>query len=127
MRRRIVILLGVMALAVAVAAPASALHCFVVEKPVGAGSVGAATFELTTHHLTLAQPLTFTPSGELTGGSFLTVTFLRSGAPLFTVDIFFHKELPDGAHESGPGTTECDGVGIDDILTCIAAGIVPSG
>ena len=57
MRRRIVILLGVMALALAVAPPASALHCFVVEKPVGAGSVGAATFELTTHHLTLAQPL----------------------------------------------------------------------
>jgi len=121
MRRRVLILLGVLALAFAVAAPASALHCFVVEKPVGAGSVGTATFELTTHHLTLAQPLTFSPSGELTGGAFLTVTLLRNGVPLVTADLYFHKDLPDGAHGSGPGTSECDGVGIDDILECVAA------
>ena len=123
MRRRILILLGFTALALAVAAPASALHCFVVKKPAGTGSVGTATFELgpNNHGLTLAQPLTFSPSGQLTGGAFLTVTLLRNGIPLVTADLYFHKDLPDGAHASGPGTSECDGVGIDDILECVAS------
>jgi hypothetical protein len=124
MRRTVLILLGFTALALAVAAPASALHCFVVKKPVGAGSVGTATFELTTHTLTPAQPLIRTPSGELTGGAFLTVTLLRNGIPLVTADLYFHGDLPDGAHASGPGTPEeCDGVGIDDILECVAASL----
>jgi hypothetical protein len=27
-------------------------------------------------------------------------------------------DLPDGAHSSGPGGSECDGVGIDDLAEC---------
>ena len=100
MRRRVVILLGVTALALGVAAPASALHCFVVKKPTGAGSVGTATFDVVT----------------LVGGGFLTVTLVNGTTVLATEDLFFQTNLPDGAHESGPGTTECDGVGIDDVL-----------
>jgi hypothetical protein len=123
MRLRVAILLGVTALALAVVAPASALHCFVVTKPQGAGSVGTATFDVVTHHLTTDQPLVFTPSGSLVGGGFLTVTLVNGTTVLATEDLFFQKNLPDGAHESGPGTTECDGVGIDDVLECVAASL----
>lgn len=123
MRRRVLILLGFTALALAVAAPASALHCFVVKKPAGAGSVGTATFDVVTHTLTPAQPLIRTPSGQLEGGGFLTVTLVAGTTVLATADLFFQTDLPDGAHESGPGTTECDGVGIDDILECVAASL----
>jgi hypothetical protein len=35
----------------------------------------------------------------------------------------FPAVTPDGAHESGPGTAECDGVGIDDVLECVAASL----
>jgi hypothetical protein len=120
MRRRLAILLGVTAVVLAVAGPASALHCFVVKKPQGAGSVGTATFDVVTHHLTTDQPLEFTPSGSLKGGGFLTVTLVSGTTVLATEDLFFQTNLPDGAHESGPGTTECDGVGIDDVLECVA-------
>jgi hypothetical protein len=114
-------LLGFTTLALAVAAPVSATHCFVVKKPTGAGSGGTATFDLATHTFTAGQPLTFTPSGELKGAGFLTVTVVDGTTVLATADLFWHIALPDGAHESGPGTTECDGVGIDDIIACILA------
>jgi hypothetical protein len=120
MRRRLAILLGVTAVVLVLAGPASALHCFVVKKPQGAGSVGTATFDVVTHHLTTDQPLEFTPSGSLKGGGFLTVTLVAGTTVLATEDLFFQTNLPDGAHESGPGTTECDGVGIDDVLECVA-------
>jgi hypothetical protein len=93
----------------------------VVKKPAGAGSVGTATFDVLTHTLTPAQPLARTPSGELKDGAFLTVTLVAGTTVLATADLFFHGDLPDGAHASGPGTSECDGVGIDDILECVAA------
>jgi hypothetical protein len=123
MRRRVSVLLGVTALGLAVAAPASALHCFVVKKELGAGSVGTATFDVVTHHLTTDQPLVFTPSGSLVGGAFLTVALVKGTTVLATEDLLFQTNLPDGAHESGPGTTECDGVGIDDVLACVVASL----
>jgi hypothetical protein len=123
MRVRGLVLLAVAASALAVAAPASALHCFVVKKPLGAGSVGTATFDVVTRKLTPDQPLVFTRSGSLVGGGFLTVTLVSGTTVLTTVDLFFQTNLPDGAHESGPGTTECDGVGIDDVLECVAASL----
>ena len=120
MRHRLLTLLGVATLALAVAAPAFAFHCFVVKKSAGAGSAGTATFNVVTHALTAGTPITFTPSGQIQGGGFLTVTLVRGdGTPIVTADLFWHGDLPDGAHESGPGGTECDGVGIDDIIACI--------
>ena len=122
MRRRLLVPLAAVTLALAVAAPASAFHCFVVKKPAGAGSAGTATFDVLTNTFTPGSSLSFNAAGQLQGGGFVTLTVVAGPTVLATADVFGHIDLPEGAHASGPGTpTECNGVGIDDLIACILA------
>ena len=106
--------LAAMALAVA---PAFAFHCSVINKPIGSGEAGTATINVVTGVFTITS-LNQNPAGNLMG-NFLTVTVIGpGGVVLDTVSVFGKKDLPDGAHASGPGGTECDGVGIDDLAEC---------
>jgi hypothetical protein len=96
---------------------AYAISCAVVKKPVGSGEAGTATVNVVTDVFTITS-LNLTPSGNLSG-NFLTVTVIGpGGVVLDVVSVFGRKDLPDGAHLSGPGGTQCDGVGIDDLATC---------
>jgi hypothetical protein len=111
MRKAILVVLASIALILLGSGPAFATHCSPVNKPFDAGA-NAGTVAL--------QPsgppvVTFVlnPAGHPTGG-FLTVT-----APDGTVvGSVFKKDLPDGAHNAGPGDNECDGIGIDDLAAC---------
>jgi hypothetical protein len=105
------------ALFVLTAGSAFGTSCSVVGKPVGAGEAGTATFNVVTGTFTITS-LNLTPSGNLRG-NFLTVSVIGpGGVVLETVSVFGKKDLPDGAHASGPGGTSCDGVGIDDLAEC---------
>ncbi len=53
------------------------------------------------------------PIGAGVGGAFTTVVV--DGVQ---VDVFARKDLPETAHNAGPGDSECDGKGIDDSLEC---------
>lgn len=53
------------------------------------------------------------PIGAGVGGAF--VTEVVDGVE---VDVFLRKDLPESAHNAGPGDNECDGVGIDDVEEC---------
>jgi hypothetical protein len=90
--------------------------CAVIGKPVGSGEAGTATFNVVTQTFTITS-LNLTSSGNLRG-NFLTVTVIGpDGVVLATDSVFGKKDLPDGAHASGPGGP-CDGVGIDDLAEC---------
>jgi hypothetical protein len=105
------------ALFVVTAGSAFGTSCSVVGKPVGAGEAGTATFNVVTETFTITS-LNLTPTGNLRG-NFLTVSIIGpGGVVLDTVSVFGKKDLPDGAHASGPGGTSCDGVGIDDLAEC---------
>jgi hypothetical protein len=96
---------------------AFAHSCSVISKPVGSGEAGTATLDLVTETFTITS-LKLTPSGNLRG-NFLTVTVIGpGGVVLDVVSVFGKKDMPDGAHASGPGGTSCDGVGIDDLAEC---------
>jgi hypothetical protein len=98
------------------ASSAFGTSCAVVGKPVGAGQAGTATVDVATGTFTITS-LNLTPSGNLQG-NFLTVTVMAGPVVLDLVSVFGKKDLPDGAHLSGPGGTQCDGVGIDDLAEC---------
>jgi hypothetical protein len=52
-------------------------------------------------------------------GGFITVTpVLPDGTVVGEPADVFKKDLPDGAHNAGPGDNECDGIGIDDLAEC---------
>lgn len=53
------------------------------------------------------------PIGAGVGGAF--VTEVVDGVE---VDVFAHRDLPETAHNAGPGDDECDGKGIDDVEEC---------
>jgi hypothetical protein len=53
------------------------------------------------------------PIGAGVGGAFVTVTI--DGVQY---DVFANKDLPETAHNAGPGDSECDGKGIDDSEEC---------
>jgi hypothetical protein len=116
MRKRLclaAVSVGVLALS---AAPAFATHCAVVNKPAGAGSAGTVTLDVV-NGVVLSSDLNTNPAGHIRGG-FLSVTaVLPDGTVVGSGDVFKH-DLPDGAHNSGPGDSECDGVGIDDLAEC---------
>jgi hypothetical protein len=117
MRKTLAIFAATAALFAVAAGSAFATSCSVVNKPVGSGEAGTATFNVVTETFTITS-LNLTPSGNLKG-SFLTVTVIGpGGVVLDTVSVFGKKDLPDGAHASGPGGTPCDGVGIDDLAEC---------
>ena len=100
------------------AGDAFAIVCTVDDKPVGAGS--AATFDASTGEVTIDRP----------GMGFVTID--EDGDGVGDLDVFLLPvtpglddpfgeglgELPDGAHNAGPGDEGCDGVGIDDLEAC---------
>jgi hypothetical protein len=99
------------------ASQAFAFHCFVAKKPSGSGSAGSATIEVTTETFTPGPDLSVNKAGHLQGG-FITLTATVNGEPIGTFDVFT-RDLPEGAHNSGPGDNECDGIGVDDAIACM--------
>jgi hypothetical protein len=115
------ILVGLLATAVLAltASQAWATSCSPVNKPAGAGAnAGTLTVTFTSPDAppTVVADFNTNPAGHVTGG-FLSVTVIVGGEVVDTANTF-KNDLPDGAHNSGPGDSECDGVGIDDLATC---------
>ena len=117
MRRVLAMLVASAAVMGLTASQAFGFHCFVAKKPAGAGSAGSATIEVTTETFTPGEDLRVNPSGHLQGG-FITLTATLEGEPIGTFDVFT-RDLPEGAHNSGPGDNECDGIGVDDAIACL--------
>jgi hypothetical protein len=111
MRKAIVVLVASIALLVLGAGPAFATHCSPVNKPIDAGA-NAGTVALQPSGPPTITPV-LNPAGHPTGG-FMTV-IAPDGTVVASV---FKKDLPDGAHNAGPGDNECDGIGIDDLIAC---------
>jgi len=118
MRRRILAVLAIAALALSAAGPAAAFHCFVVNKPTGAGSKNVVTFDIASEQEPDFSVVEFGENSGRVKGAFVTLRIVNGGAELGTWDLFFQNNL-EQAHSSGPGGTECDGVGIDDLLACL--------
>jgi hypothetical protein len=119
MRRHIfVVVLAVVAFGLS-ATEAFATHCGVVNKPVGAGAnAGTVTVTLnTTGPPDVVVTPNLNPAGKPTGG-FMTVSVIAPDGTVVATENVFKKDLPDGAHNSGPGDNECDGIGIDDLAEC---------
>jgi len=116
MKRLLLLSLLTVALLGLLASPAMAFSCGVVNKPDGAGSAGTATVDVATGDFTITSQ-ELNPAGKLKG-NFLTVTAVAGSQVLSTDDIFIKKDLPAGAHNAGPGDSECDGIGIDDFASC---------
>jgi hypothetical protein len=122
MRRRFIALLAVVALALCTAGQAAAFHCFVVKKPTGVGSAATINFDVVTDPD--GEPdfdtLPFNPNSGRVNGGFVTLRITAAGAPIGTWDLLFQNTVGGKAHASGPaGASECDGVGIDDLLVCL--------
>ena len=120
--RRSLILIATALVAHATAGSALAFHCTVVSKPTGSGSAGTITVQVNDDHTVtpLSADLNVAPNGNPRGG-FFTITWVRpDGSTISVNDVFSHGVRPDGALMSGPGgTSECDGVGIDDVFNCL--------
>ena len=120
MRHRFIALLAVMALALSVAGPAAAFHCFVVKKPAGAGSAAAVTFDVTSGGEPDFSSLPFNPNSGRVQGGFVTLRIVAGSTELGTWDLLFQNTVGGKAHAAGPaGASECDGVGLDDLLACL--------
>jgi hypothetical protein len=122
MLHKLLALIGVSTAALAAASSALAFHCTVVHKPTGSGSAGTITVRVNGDGTVtpLSAQLNVAPNGN-PEGAFFTVTWVDPNGNTISVnDVFSHGLRPDGALESGPGgTSECDGVGIDDALDCL--------
>jgi hypothetical protein len=86
-------------------ANALAAHCFVANKPVGAGEQGVF-FNLST----VGGPNVDVFDLKCNPGQGLTCEEVDPGV--------FVGSVPEGAHNSGPGDNECDGKGVDDLFAC---------
>ena len=121
MRKAIFVVVVSFVLLVIGSSTAFATHCSVVNKPISAGE---KFFVNTT---TGAVTVTRAPNAK---AGFATLDFNGDGvgdASVFALPVtpaLVDEEgvgfgsLPDGAHNSGPGSSECDGKGIDDIAEC---------
>jgi hypothetical protein len=118
MRRAIVFAAVVLTALGLSAASAYAFSCSVVKKPAGAGSAGSATVNVVTGEFTPGADLRVNKAGHIQGGFISVTAVLPDGTVVGGGDVFGHADLPDGAHSSGPGDSECDGVGIDDLAEC---------
>ena len=121
MRIRLIALIGVTTVALAAASSALGFHCTVVRKPTGSGSAGSIIVQVDADGTAtpLSATLNVAPNGNPEGG-FFTVTWLLPDGATQVNDVFSHGVRPDGALMSGPnGTSECDGVGIDDVFNCL--------
>jgi len=120
--RRGLILIATALVALTAASSALAFHCTVVKKPTGSGSAGTITVRVNDDNTVtpLSATLNVAPNGNPEGG-FFTITWVRpDGSTISVNDVFSHGVRPDGALMSGPGgTSECDGVGIDDVFNCL--------
>ncbi len=124
MRRRILTLSAAVLLALSAAGPAAAFHCFVVKKPVGAGSAATLTFDVTSGVEPDFGSLPFNPNSGRVQGGFISLRLIATTPAgvqeLGTWDLFFQNTVGGNAHASGPaGASECDGVGLDDLLACL--------
>ncbi len=105
MQKAIVAGLLSVALLAVTAGQAAATSCSPVNKPEGAGAnAGTLTVNLDTGQV--VADFNTNP-----------VTVIAGGTTVDTANTF-KMDLPDGAHSSGPGGSECDGVGIDDLAEC---------
>ena len=120
MRRKFLALTIVAALSLVVAGQAAAFHCFVVKKPIGAGSAATLTFDVTSGGEPDFGSLPVNPSsGRVTGG-FISLHLVAGPVDIGTWDILFQNTVGGRAHAAGPdGANECDGVGMDDLLACL--------
>ncbi len=115
--RKILFVSIVSAVAVALAASqAFAFSCTPVNKTQGAGVAATGTFNVDTGVFTLTSA-NINPAGHFRG-AFIDVTVVDSSGILGQVDVFGRKDLPEGAHNAGPGDSECDGIGVDDFGEC---------
>lgn len=117
MRRILVIAVAAITVMGLSAASAYATSCSVVKKPAGAGSAGTLTLDVVNETVVSAD-FNLNPQGRIRGAFVSVTAVLPDGTVVGGGDVFWHKDLPDGAHSSGPGATECDGVGIDDLAEC---------
>jgi uncharacterized cupredoxin-like copper-binding protein len=120
MRRKFLALLFVAALSLVVAGQAAAFHCFVVKKPIGAGSAATLTFDVTSGGEPDFGSLPFNPNSGRVVGGFVSLHLVAGPEDLGTWDILFQHTVGGQAHAAGPdGANECDGVGMDDLLACL--------
>jgi hypothetical protein len=119
MRRHLVVGVSAVALFALSAGEAFAHSCSPVNKPEGAGAnAGTVTVNLNpTGPPDVVISPNLNPAGHPTGG-FMTVTVVAPDGTVVDTANVFKKDLPDGAHNAGPGDSECDGVGIDDLAAC---------
>jgi hypothetical protein len=120
MRKGTVAFVAVAALALAVAGPAAAFHCFVVKKPIGAGSAATLTFDVLSEEEPDFGSLPFNPNSERVQGGFITLRIVAGPVEIGTWDLVFQNTVGGQAHAAGPnGADECDFVGMDDLLACL--------
>jgi hypothetical protein len=120
MRRRLIALFAVAALALSTAGQAAAFHCFVVEKPVGAGSAATLTFDVLSGGEPDFGSVPVNPNSDRVVGGFVSLRLVAGTTELGTWDILFQNTVGGQAHAAGPdGANECDGVGMDDLLACL--------
>jgi hypothetical protein len=116
--RRLLIFAAACATTLALTAgSAYAFSCSVVKKPAGKGSAGSVTLDVVNEEIVSAD-LNLNPQGRIRGGFVSVTAVLPDGTVVGGGDVFWHSDLPDGAHGSGPGSSACDGVGIDDLAEC---------
>ncbi len=118
MRKTLVMTAAIVATFALTASQAYAFSCSVVKKPAGAGSAGSATVNVVTGEFTPGEDLRVNKTGHIQGGFISVTAVLPNGTVVGGGDVFGHADLPDGAHNSGPGDSACDGVGIDDLAEC---------
>jgi hypothetical protein len=120
MRLKLLVVSGVAVLSLAVVGQASAFHCFVVKKPIGAGSAASLTFDVTSGGEPDFGSLPFNPNSGRVQGGFITLRLVAGPVEIGTWDILFQNTVGGQAHAAGPdGANECDGVGMDDLLACL--------
>lgn len=117
MRRILAVAVAAMAVMGLSAASAYAFSCSVVKKPAGAGSAGTLTLDVVNEEVVSAD-LNLNPQGRIRGGFASVTAVLPDGTVVGGGDVFWQTDLPDGAHSSGPGAGQCDGIGIDDLAAC---------
>src|SRR5919197_2488959 len=91
MRRRTLALLAVAVLALVTAGQAAAFHCFVVKKPIGAGSAATLTFDVLSGGEPDFASLPFNPNSERVEGGFITLRIVAGTTEIGTWDILFQN------------------------------------
>jgi hypothetical protein len=119
------------------ASPAMAHDCTNASKQQGAGSVADfyVTFVVENGQVVGERDVIANPKVNPNGmprGAFFSIHFAASidGADAVSLgdyDVFLHSDLPDAARLGGPGDGMCDGVGIDDVGTCLEAVVAGLG